>query len=143
MPPLPCMQWEFDRDRLEEVVSQLVGQHILVGGPPVRPADEVVALSVWLDSPSVERSNDRLAGWRVIRLVAVNELTKETATSVLHLLHHFLVGDTYIKDFMAYSTYYPRPTLTRPQNQPPWRQMDDWTHLNPVIFIALRGEAKC
>jgi hypothetical protein len=91
-PSPSCLQWEFDPTRLEEAVSQLVGQHILMGGPQERPAGEVISIELLLE-PSTSQSiggasQKPIKVKRKVKLETQNLLTKETATSLLHLLHH-------------------------------------------------------
>lgn len=128
--PPGCLRWEFHPDRLDEAISQLVGQPILVGGPPERPADEVVSFAVsfgqWIEGGQAYRNN------RSILLEVGNQMTGPTATGVLHLLHHLCNDTTYHEVFDGSSFY-------SDDNGPPYAwYMNDGTQFNPAIFTALR-----
>lgn len=136
-PPSPCLQWDFDPDRLEGAAGQLAGQPILVGGSPERPADEVISFSLWPDPPTggwMDFGRIHGPGNRVIILEVANILTKETATSVLHLFHH-LGNDTFLSVLSSNSLYY---LGRRGQVGSQLFLVSDGSHLNPAIFTALR-----
>ena len=131
-----CLRWDFDPGLLEEAVSQLVGQPILVGGPPARPADEVVCFGIGLDLPFGTWNNCMQmlrAENKLIRLEVLNQLTRETATSLLHLLHH-LGNGTYLATIRLPSFYIQHIDQHARQSV----EIRDGTHLNPAIFTALR-----
>lgn len=123
----PSLQWDFDPERLEAAVIQLVGKPILVGGAPERIADEVVSFRVMLDSPTgrifpAVQPPIRLHGPndREVRLEVMNQLTRKTATCLLHFFHHLSNG-TYFRNFIRSSNH------------------DDFeVQFNPDICTALR-----
>lgn len=122
---MECLQWDFDAEKLEAAVSQLVGEPILMGGARERPGNEVVRFSVTLDPPSGGQGT-------VLILEVGNRLTRETASSLLHLFHHLGTG-TYV------GTLVPVPwncTLYAHWNLH-WTVEEEGTHFNPAIFTAL------
>lgn len=128
--PSPCLQWEFDPDRLEDAVSQLVGQPILVGGLTERPADEVISFTVYSESMRTDGQRYDTENY----LQVVSQLTRETATSLLHLLHH-LDNHTYLgllDPSSRYLKYLKGSSIYR------IRPMEEGTQINPAIFTALR-----
>jgi len=108
------MLWEFEPERLEEAVEQLVGQTILVCGGPERRGDEIVSFQVrhvyhtYLD----------------VR----NRLTRETATSLLHFLYHLGSG-VYINRLWTFLWHSEHSQVTPDISR---------TRMNPTIFHALR-----
>jgi hypothetical protein len=119
------MQWEFDPDRLEAAVSQLVGQLVLI---PDRDPTEVVSFGVGVDE----------SGPKYVRcyLEIHNQLTRETATSLLHFLHH-ISSNTYFEQLylVLWRCEYTQPSDLH------WRQSEPTptgTCINPMIFDALR-----
>lgn len=136
-PTSSCLQQDFDPNRLEEAISQLVGQPLFVGGPPERPANEIIVFEVWPDPPTGnvvwEGFQVHARGQRVILLHLVNQLTRETAASVLHLFHHF-TERSYLGVLQDSSTAI---DYTDPAADGDFF-VRDGTHFNPAIITALR-----
>lgn len=123
--PGDSLQRVFNADRLETAVSSLAGQLALV---PDRGPTEVVALGVVTTLPGSKHA------WTFLEIR--NQLTKETATSLLHFLHHLGSG-TYFDNFYTelWSFGYDQPNNL---HTGAGEIIRTGVHLNPMLFDALR-----
>lgn len=123
--PGDSLQRVFNADRLETAVSSLAGQLALV---PDRGPTEVVALGVVTTLPGSKHA------WTFLEIR--NQLTKETATSLLHFLHHLGTG-IYIDRFCTrlWNSDYARPSDLSFRFA---EYTNTGTHFNEKVFEALR-----
>lgn len=110
-------------------MGRLVGQLVLV---PDRAPTEAVALRVLLSETRSANGNSHT--W--CKLEIQNQLTRETATSLLHFLHHLSSG-TFINELSTtlWKYEYAQPSDLCPQDID---SVETGTHLNQAIFDAMQ-----